>query len=156
MEYKEAEKIVKYYNEIDTDIKLHMKWVKDIDDRYYVGIGAQVIDGLPHALNKISNPTELIALSVPNDVKFQQEYHQQRIRDLCACRAAILDEIDKLSAIEKAVITKFYHEGLKWEQVKLQVHYSIKQCKNIRRHGIYVLANRFESNAAIKKIFSKK
>lgn len=153
MEYKEAEKVVKFYNEVDAEIKLNMKWYKDIDDNYYAGVGAQVIDGMPHAKNKIISPTELIGITVPDGVRQEQEEIQQRIKDLCACRAAIRDEIDRLSTTEKTIITLFYHEGMKWERIKLQVHYSIRQCKNIRRHGIYILAHRFESNKSIKKIF---
>ncbi|MGN0108225.1 MAG: hypothetical protein ACI4A5_11095 [Hominilimicola sp.] len=153
MEYVKAERIVKFYNEIDEEIKVQMKFIKDIDDTYYSTVGAQIINGMPSGKNKKMNPTELRAINIPEDIHRDYMNYQKRLRDLCACRSAILQEINKLNIREKQIIIAFYFEGRKWEQIKAQLHYSIRQCKNIRRHAIYILSHNFDENPIIKNFF---
>ncbi len=127
MEYKEAEKIIEYYNQIDADIKTQKKFLQDIDNQY----GADP----------------------PGDIKQYQEKLQQKIKDICTYRRAIINEINSLDVIEKDIIIKHYFEERIWSNVAVQVNYSIRQCKNIRHRAISKLRFLFENNADIKRIF---
>jgi len=66
-------------------------------------------------------------------------------------KLAILKELNGLPYICKAIIIEFYIRGLQWVRISEHLHYSERQCKNVRNHALERLAQKFESNKTISR-----
>ena len=76
--------------------------------------------------------------------------YAERIETLQRLKSQILQEVSRLKLKEKTIIFDYYIYGMKWEQVAERIHYSDRQCKNIRDTAVEKLAERFENNATIR------
>lgn len=149
MEKEKAIKILEFYRTIDKDFQFNQRIIKDLEDRYYPSIGVAKIDGLPKSKGSTSSPVEAIVLNVPDTVFNTMKELEARNKKLCKLKTEILKEINTLKHVSRVVIIGFYIEGQQWAQITGQVHYSERQCKNIRDNALELLAIRFARNKVI-------
>lgn len=150
MDKEKVIEILDYYKEIDGEIALFRRTLNDYENQYYNTMGAIVSDGQPHGKNHVSNIVEERAMIIPDYVRKDIDRYKTRIDTLQKLKSQILQEVSRLKLKEKTVIFDFYIYGMKWEQVAERIHYSDRQCKNIRDVAVEKLAVRFENNASIK------
>lgn len=150
MEREQAKNILLYCRDIDGEIKLNSKIIQDYEDRYYSAIGGTLNESFINSRNKVSKPTETLALNVPDFVSDHIRELQSKNKQLCKLKTAIMGELDNLPLVQKSVLYDFYIKGLQWVQISEQVHYSGTQCKTIRNRGLDNLAEQFSRNDLIK------
>ncbi len=146
---KDVVEILMFYRNIDGEIRLNRDIVKDLEESYYDTIGGQSLDGMPKGKNHISNMVEAVALNVPAGTAEAIESYEAKIAELQALKVEILKEISRLEYRLKSIVTDYYLNGLKWEQVSARNHYSERQCKNIRDAAVKSLVETFGANKII-------
>lgn len=150
MDKEKVIEILDYYKEIDGEIAFYRRTLTDYENQYYNTMSAIVSDGMPHGKNHISRIVENAALNIPYYVREIMKDYAERVETLQRLKSQILQEVSRLKLKEKTIIFDYYIYGMKWEQVAERIHYSDRQCKNIRDAAVEKLAERFENNAAIK------
>lgn len=150
MDKEKVIEILDYYKEIDGEIAFYRQTLTDYENQYYNTMGAIVSDGMPHGKNHISRIVENAALNIPDYVREIMKDYAERIEKLQRLKSQILQEVSRLKLKEKTIIFDYYIYGMKWEQVAERIHYSDRQCKNIRDTAVEKLAERFENNATIR------
>lgn len=150
MDKEKVIEILDYYKEIDGEIAFYRRTLTDYENQYYNTMGAIASDGMPHGKNHISRIVENAALNIPDYVREIMKDYAERVETLQRLKSQILQEVSRLKLKEKTIIFNYYIYGMKWEQVAERIHYSDRQCKNIRDAAVEKLAERFENNAVIK------
>lgn len=150
MDKQKVIEILDYYKEIDGEIAFYRRTLTDYENQYYNTMGAIASDGQPHGKYHISRIVENAALNIPDYVREIMKDYSERIETLQRLKSQILQEVSRLKLKEKTIIFDYYIYGMKWEQVAERIHYSDRQCKNIRDAAVEKLAERFENNADIK------
>lgn len=143
--------ILKYYPEIEENIKFYRERIKEYEQEYYTPCTSQGNNGQPKGKNHISRTTENIALNIPGFVKPMIDDYEKKIEAQGKFRAAIIKEISRLKRAQKEIIFDRYINGVKWEQVALRNHYSVRHCDNIRRDALVELGGYFEANDIIRR-----
>lgn len=138
--------ILEFYKEIDGEISIYRRILRDYESQYYNTIGAMANDGQPKGQNHISRPVESAVLNIPDYVREDMESYEEKVRFLQMAKSQILQEISRLKLKEKTIIFDYYIYGMKWEQVAERNHYSDRQCKNIRDAAVGKLAGKFKDN----------
>lgn len=149
MEKQAVVSILEFYKNIDEEIRLNKATITDLEERYYSPIRGINYDGMPKGKGGTSSPTENTALNVPGWVNAEMQELQREKAALYRVRAAIRKELNCLPYIQRAVISSFYLEGQQWVRISAQIHYSERQCKNIRDCAVGKLGRRFASNKAV-------
>ena len=149
MDKQKVESILGFYKNIDKEISLKQQSIDKLEDRYYSPVGCVAYDGMPKGKGRNVSPTESAVLNVPEWVTKEMAELQQEQQALYQVKRAIRQELSKLPYEQKAVIFMFYLEGIKWVQISARIHYSERQCRNIRRCALAVLGRRFLSNKII-------
>ena len=150
MEREKVKKILEFYRDIDGEIKLMTRMLKDFEDEYYTG-NSSTLDGLPRGRYRTGNPTATAALNIRDSTNAEMCNLENSIEQITKLKIAILHELNKLPLAQKNIIYDFYITGLQWVQITMRVHYGITQCKKIRNRGLDKLAQSFENNDLIKK-----
>ena len=146
----EVEAILKFYKDIDLDIKVTSEWLERYESVYDTR-GAINYDGMPHG-NNISDSTALLAIKLAEtDTAERIKVLKSRLKELKKLRTEILKEISSLSPIHKAIICGFYLQGQKWEHIAEQINYSVRQSKNIRCVALEVLGGKMARNRNISR-----
>lgn len=143
--------ILEFYKEIDGEIAIYRRILRDYESRYYNTIGALENDGQPKGKNHTSRPVENKAIDIPDYVRGEMEEYEQKVCFLQKVKGQILQEVSRLKLMEKTIIFDYYIHGMKWEQVAEQNNYSARQCKNIRDSAIRKLIGKFQNNAVLKE-----
>lgn len=150
MKNLEVEAILKFYKDIDLDIKVTSEWLERYESVYDTR-GAINYDGMPHG-NNISDSTALLAIKLAEtDTAERIKVLKSRLKELKKLRTEILKEISSLSPIHKAIIYGFYLQGQKWEHIAEQINYSVRQSKNIRCVALEVLGGKMARNRNISR-----
>lgn len=150
MKNLEVEAILKFYKDIDLDIKVTSEWLERYESVYDTR-GAINYDGMPHG-NNISDSTALLAIKLAEtDTAERIKVLKSRLKELKKLRTEILKEISSLSPIHKAIICGFYLQGQKWEHIAEQINYSVRQSKNIRCVALEVLGGKMARNRNISR-----
>lgn len=142
--------ILEFYKEIDGEISIYRRILRDYESQYYNTISAMMNDGQPKGKNHISHLVESAAMNVPNYVRKDMEEYEAKVSFLQMAKSQILQEISRLRLKEKIIIFDYYIYGMKWEQVAKRNHYSDRQCKNIRDAAVEKLAAKFQSNEFLR------
>lgn len=109
----EVEAILKFYKDIDLDIKVTGEWLEQYESVYDT-TGAINYDGMPHGSNT-SDSTALLAIKIAGtDTAERIKELKGRIQELKKLRTEISKEIYSLTPIHKAIICGFYLQGQKW------------------------------------------
>jgi len=151
MDKEKVVKILRFYKTIDEEISLNESIIADLHDRYYMTVGAARIDGMPKAKGGVSSLVETVVLNVPESVYNTIRELMAENNKLNKVKLAILKELNGLPYIYKAVIIEFYIRGLQWVRISEHLHYSERQCKNVRNQALEKLAQNFESNKTISR-----
>lgn len=155
MDKEKVIKILEFYKEIDGEIGIYRRILRDYESQYYNTIGAMANDGQPKGLNHISRPTENAAMNIPDYVRRDMKDYEEKVENLQKLKSQILQEISRLKLKEKTIIFDFYIYGMKWEVVAERNHYSDRQCKNIRDTAAEKLAEKFKNNSCIEEFWQK-
>ena len=142
MERERVKSILRFCRDIDGEIKHNAKIIQDYEDRYYLP-GGGTLDGMPRSKYKTSSPTETVALSIPDFVRGEVCSLNEQNEQLGNLKAAIMQEINKLSLHQKTILYDYYIRGMQWVQISTRIHYGTTQCKKIRNRGLDNLANNF-------------
>lgn len=143
--------ILDFYKNIDDEIVLKKRAIAELEARYYSVIGSINYDGMPKAKGQTSSPTENAVLNVPEWAAKEMEILQQEQKALCQVKMAIRKELNGLPYVQRTVVLLFYIEGRQWVHIAAQIHYSERQCKNIRDYALDKLSLRFAANDVIAK-----
>lgn len=141
--------ILQFFRTIDKEIQMNNEAIQDLEDRYYILLGAVNPEGLPTGKGGVSKPVENMVANIPEYVHEKIERKCRRNKHLDELGRAIGRELDKLNFHEKAVITWFYLDGATWEQISARINYSPRQCRNIRDRAIERLGSYFSGNRVI-------
>lgn len=141
--------ILRFFSTIDREIQMNNATIQDLNDRYYITVGAVNMDGLPHGKGGVSKPAERVVENIPEYVRKKIAGKQRRNRRLEELGTAIGRELDRLNFYEKAVVLWFYLDGATWEQISGRLNYSPRQCRNIRDKALDRLGNQFSANKTI-------
>lgn len=141
--------ILDYFGKIDSEIQFNNREIRDIEETYYSPLQAVNTDGLPHGKGGFHSTTETTALNVPEsacDSLEELKRQNDHLRDL---KREIWRELNAIGYTHKAVLYDFYIKGFQWVRIAEQLHYSPRQCQNLRDSGLERLAKRFERNSTI-------
>lgn len=143
--------ILRFYRDIEKSIKLNERIKKNLEDQYYTTLGSVHVGGMFHGSAGGESPVERAALNIPRSVTNTMESLNRENDRLAKIKAEILSELNRLTYHERAVLLGFYIDGLQWEQISERVHYSPRQCRNIRNDALIRLENLFSQNKAIAR-----
>lgn len=149
MKRGEVISILQFFKTIDREIQMNNAVIEELNDRYYITLGAVNMDGLPHGKGGVSKPVENMVVNVPDYVRKKIREKRRRNQRLEELGTAIGRELDRLNYYEKAVVLWFYMDGATWEQISERMSYSPRQCRNIRDKALDRLGNWFSANKAI-------
>lgn len=148
--------ILDFYKNIDDEILLKKKAIAELEARYYSVIGSINYDGMPKAKGRTSSPTENAVVNVPEWAAKEIKTLQREQKALCRVKMAIRKELNSLPYVQRTVVLLFYIEGRQWVHIAAQIHYSERQCKNIRDYALDKLGQRFTVNRVVSKyVFPK-
>jgi len=150
MEREDAKKILVFSRDIDGEISLNNRVIRDYEDRYYTLGGGGTLDAMPKGKGKTSTPTETIALNIPESASAAMRELQKHNERLEKLKSEILLELNRLPYTQKSILYDFYIRRLQWVQITARIHYSGTRCKQIRNRGLDNLATHFSKNGLIK------
>lgn len=146
----EVEKILRFYNEIDEQIRTCNAWIKEIEQMYNP-VGAMNYDGMPKGSSN-GDSTSSIAMKLSETGAGEElKMLNARVKELRKLRTEILREFTSLSVVHKKTIEGFYIKGMNWEQIAKQINYSVRQSKNIRNTALETLAKKMARNNYISR-----
>ena len=148
MERGEAKKILLFYRNIDDEISLNKRMLRDFEDVYCTPASTG-LDGTPKSQKK-SSLTESVALDIPDSASAAMSELRKNNAMLEELKRAIAREFNKLPFRQKSVLYDFYIRGLQWVQISDRIHYGCTQCKKIRNRGLDALAKDFSKNDLIR------
>lgn len=150
MKNSEVEAILKFYKDIDLDIKVASEWLEQLEEQYD-NRKAINYDGMSHG-SGTTDQTALLAMKLAEaDTLERTEMLKKRIKELKKLRTEILKEISTLKPVHKAIIDGFYIRGHKWERIAEQINYSVRQSKNIRCVALEVLGGKLARNRNVSR-----
>lgn len=150
----EREKVVailQFFCDIDKTIQLTERMMQNLEEQYYTTLGGVDMDGMPHGKGMPSSPVERAVLHIPVSVQHTISDMKREIRELAEVKTEILSELNHLNYRQKEVLLSFYIDGMQWERISERLHYSPRQCRNIRDMGLDTLAKRFAHNKTIAR-----
>ncbi len=151
MDKEKVVKILKFYKTIDEEISLNESVIGELHERYYSTVGAARLDGMPRGKGGVSSPVETTILNVPESAYNTIRELTEANTKLNKVKLAILKELNGLPYLYKAIIIEFYIRGLQWGRISEHLHYSERQCKNVRNHALEKLSKNFDANKTISK-----
>lgn len=141
-------KYLEYSRGIDDEIRIKRNIMADLEACYDTS-AAVTYDGMPKGQNHISRPTEKTAMNIPDYVRKEMRKYKTEIEQLQKLKCEIVKEVLRLSLKQKQVIMMFYFQNLRWVQIAEVLHYSERQCKNIRNEAVEKLLVIFRNNKTI-------
>lgn len=150
MNKTDAEKLLKFYNRIDDDIRLCRDSLAEYEERYDT-LGAIVCDGMPKGNGASDKVAKRAIKNMEADTRMHVEFLHERIRELNRLRMEMLKELTTLQTVHKMILTGFYIKGLKWEQIARQAGYSVRQAQNYRTEALEIIAKKFSRNKHLAK-----
>lgn len=156
MERETVIEILLFFRDIEKEISLNTRILKEYEERYYNTRGNISLDGVPRNKYKISNPTEAAAINIPDSISAVMRELRKQNERLDKLKNTISGEINSLPSVEKNIVYDFHVKGLQWVQISLSVNYSERQCRNICNRGLDNLGKQFSKNALIKKLLSER
>lgn len=150
MEKEQVIAILEFFRDAENRIADNHGAMRDIEEQYYHSASGIHISGMPVGKGVPSNPVEQMALhSIDRNARQQLCYLRLQNSRIQAVKLEIRREMDKLSYQQRAILTKFYIEHLYWAKIARQVHFSVRQCKNIRNAALRNLGKYFSANPVI-------
>lgn len=148
MSKEKVRKMLKFFPEIDGEISARRSIISDLEQYYNPIQGIDYGDQKDGKYAKY-NKTERRAMEIPEYVRGDIQHYKSEIEGLQKVKVEILKEVSRLTMKQKNVIFGYYFHGMKWEKVAERMHYSERQCKNIRDGAVEWLLKRFEKNRVL-------
>lgn len=148
VEKSQVIKALEYSTEIEGEVRTLRGLIKELGQCYDTSSGISY-DGMPKGKNHLSNPTEKTAMNIPDFVRKDIRNYTEKIAQLQKFKCEIVKEVLRLPLKQKQTIMMFYFKKLKWMQIADELHYSERQCKNIRDNALDQLAENFGNNYII-------
>lgn len=150
MEKEQVIAALEFFRDADKLIADNNLATQDLEDQHYNSAGAIRINGMPGGKGVPSNPVERMAVqSIYQNAAKEIGYLKLQNEQIQQVKLEIRREIDSLNYQQRTILMKFYIEQLYWAKIARQVHFSVRQCKNIRNTALRNLAERFSRNAVI-------
>ncbi len=150
MENRKVEAVLKFYRDIDLDIRLDYKLLAETKGIYNTLEGV-VYDGLPRG-SSLSDQTAGFAVVIAGTkTSARIKTLEREINELEILKTEILTEILSLPPVHKNVIYYFYIKNRKWEWISEHINYSVRQSQNIRRAALENLGRKIEKNKIISE-----
>ena len=143
-------KLLALFPEINGEINTRRSIISDLE-QYYNPIQGVGYSDTTKGKYANSNQTERIAMNIPDYVRGDIQQYKNEIGDLQKVKVEILKEVARLTMKQKNVIFGYYFNKMKWEQVAVWMHYSERQCKNIRDGAVERLLKGFENNRVLSE-----
>ena len=80
--------ILRFFSTIDREIQMNNATIQDLNDRYYITVGAVNMDGLPHGKGGVSKPVERVVENIPEYVRKKIAGKQRQI-GRASCRERV-------------------------------------------------------------------
>ncbi len=141
-------KFLELFPEIDGEIKARRSIIADLE-QYYNPIQGVGYSDTTKGKYSTSNPTERLALNIPDYVRKDIRQYEREIEELQKIKCEILKEVSRLTLKQKNVVFGYYFHGMKWEEVAERTHYSERNCKNIRDGAVERLLQGFSKNRTL-------
>ena len=142
--------ILEFFRDADKLIADNNLTIQDLEDQHYNSASAIRITGMPGGKGVPSNPVEQMAVqSICQNAAQEISYLRTQNERMQQVKLEIRRSLDSLSYSQRTILMKFYIEGLYWAKIAMQMHFSVRQCKNIRNTALRNLAERFSHNAVI-------
>ncbi|MCL2107799.1 MAG: hypothetical protein FWH20_00445 [Oscillospiraceae bacterium] len=142
---KSVTEILKFCRDIDKEILYNNMRVAECHELLQNAGGSVSFVAMSKNKHNNSNPTEKIYIATHDKI----ERLTQKNEEIRAFKDAVYNEIDNLSPVEKIIIYGFYIKKFSWMRISAEVHFCIRQCKNIRDRAVEVLEDKFKSNKTI-------
>jgi len=153
MERETVIKILLFCRDIDKEIALNKRILRDFEHRYYNSIGGgMTFNGTTKSRYKITNITESAALNIPDSVNVVMRKLQKQNEQLYKLKDEILQGINALPYPQNDIIYDFYIQGFQWIKISAKVHYGETQCKNVRNYALDNLVELFSKKKLIKNL----
>lgn len=148
VEKSQVIKALEYSTEIEGEVRMLRRLIQELEQCYDTSSGISY-DGMPKGKNHLSNPTEKTAMNIPDFVRKDIRNHTEKIAQLQKFKCEVVKEVLRLPLKQKQTIMMFYFKKLKWMQIADELHYSERQCKNIRDGALDQLTEYFGNNRTI-------
>lgn len=156
MERDEVLYLIKYYTEIDKNLKFNNAIIKDYEDEYYSPtVTPSYTDGI-HGKGDISTPVENMVLSIPENIQLYMNELKGHNSRLVAEKSEFWALISQLDYNPKNVIYLFYVKGYSWEKIARQLNYSQSHCRTMRDKAMAELGGILEGSEMMVKILARK
>lgn len=156
MERENVVYIIKYFNDIDKNMKFNSGIIKGYEDSYYSPTVTPSYTGGIHGKGGISTPVETMVLSVPEEIEEHiKEIKGENLR-FCEEKAEFLKELNNLEYLRKMVIHYFYLKGYSWVKISLKLNYSQSHCRYLRDKALEDFGAVLDGNEILLKILNRK
>lgn len=145
MNKADTEKILRFYNRIDDDIKMCKNSIIEYEERYNI-VGAIICDDMPKGSSMNDKVAKQAIRNAEADTKESIDFLYERIEELKRMRMEILKELTALQAIHKMVLTEYYIKGSNWKQIAEKAGYSVRQMQNYRAKALEVMTEKITRN----------
>lgn len=149
MDREQVIKMLKFLKWVDEQMEYNVHLAREIEDNYYTLNKGAGLDGMPTAQHRISSPTEMAVVNIPETVSDSLRRYEKTNELYRRLKAAITHELHRLPYLQHKVIFDFYVRGRGWANISSELHYSDRQCQNIRDAALDRLSGYFASNELI-------
>ncbi len=156
MEREEVLYLIKYYKDIDKNIRFNNGIIKDYEDRYYSPtVTPSYSDGI-HGKGGISTPVEDMVLSIPEEVQTHMRELKRHNRALLSEKSEFWSLLNQLDYTQKTLLYYFYIKGYSWEKIARELNYSESHCRTMRDKTLDKFGAILEDSEMMVKIMDKK
>lgn len=150
MNKADTEKVLKFYNRIDDEIRM-CKASREECEEIYNTVGAMSYDGMPKATGKSDKVAKTAIKAAERENRKNIDFYNRRITALNRIKTEVLKELTTMQAVHKVILTGFYIKGFKWEQIAEQVGYSVRQAQNHRTEALEIMTKKLTRNRYISR-----
>ncbi len=148
--------LIKYYKDMDKNLKFNNGIMRDYEDNYYSPtVTPSYTDGI-HGKGGISTPVEDMVLSIPEDV----QTHMRELKRMCRCLVHEKTEfwalLNQLDYTKKTLLYDFYIKGYSWAKIARGLNYSQSHCRNLRDKALVEFGAILEGNKTMSNILARK
>lgn len=156
MEREVVVNILKYYRDIDLNMKLNNKIISDFEDSYYAQSTTPSYSGQIHGGGDVSHPVEDMVLSVPEEIHVQMNQLKRENRKLLEEKVAITTALNSLAYVQKAILYSFYVKKDNWTKISREMNYCPSHCRNLRDKSLAELGTVLQGDKVILNILGQK
>lgn len=155
MEREQVIYIMKYYKDIDRNIKFNQRIIKEYEDVYYSPTVTPSYTGGIHGKGDISTPVERMILSIPQDIERHTNILKKEIQQYREEKIILSETLNRLDFVQKTVLYRFYVNGHSWAKIASELNYSQSNCRKLRDKALEALGVILNGNRIKIKILER-